>query len=283
MDVRFKNLSFPVTFWQDRDDSPRSLLPLRQIGFLPRKTGWVRGRFATTNFSLILNGGGEFHRHGRCWKIKAPCVITQWNGDYLEYGPAGRHDYWTELYFVYGCELMPVLAHCGFVDESRPVWPVAHPEALRPLLGELARCLANGEKSARLDRLAERIILETVLPPNIPASPAVARALEAMQENWPSPPGLEAVARRCNLSVSTFQRRWRETMGITPARYALGLRLQEACRLLLETGGSIAEVARACGFEDEFYFSRCFRRQFGVPPRSYRQEHRIRRGQPRAG
>jgi AraC-like DNA-binding protein len=36
--------------------------------------------------------------------------------------------------------------------------------------------------------------------------------------------------------------------------------------------------ADACGFEDEFYFSRCFRRQFGSPPRTYRKEHLIRSG-----
>jgi transcriptional regulator GlxA family with amidase domain len=56
------------------------------------------------------------------------------------------------------------------------------------------------------------------------------------------------------MSVSTFQRRWNEAMGITPARYALGLRLQEACRLLIETSDSISEVANDCGFEDEFFF-----------------------------
>jgi len=67
-------------------------------------------------------------------------------------------------------------------------------------------------------------------------------------------------------------------MGITPARYALGLRLQEACRLLIETSDSISEVASACGFEDECYFSRCFRRQFGIPPHSYRKDHLIRSG-----
>ena len=80
------------------------------------------------------------------------------------------------------------------------------------------------------------------------------------------------------MSVSTFQRRWNEAMGITPARYALGLRLQEACRLLIETSDSISEVANACGFDDEFYFSRCFRREFGIPPRSYRKDHLIRSG-----
>ena len=84
MDITFKNLSFPVTHWHEDDGPFRSLIPLRSLGFIPRKTGWVRSDFDSVNFSLILNGGGEFHRKGRCWKVEAPCVITQWPGEYLE-------------------------------------------------------------------------------------------------------------------------------------------------------------------------------------------------------
>jgi AraC-like DNA-binding protein len=281
MDIHFKNLSFQVSFWLAQEDSLRSLLPLRHIGFIERKTGWVRSQFDTVNFSLILNGSGEFHRKGRIWKVEAPCVITQWPGEYLEYGPSEHHEFWTELYLVYSLELMPRFMQCGFVEESRPVWPISNPSALRPLLEELARCLATKEKSARIDRIAERLILETFLPPHVSASSLISKALEAIQTNWQSPPDLETLAGRCNMSVSTFQRRWNESMGITPARYALGLKLQEACRLLIETSDSISEVANACGFDDEFYFSRCFRRQFGSPPRNYRKEHLTRSGRTR--
>jgi AraC-like DNA-binding protein len=278
MDIHFKNLSFPVNFWIAHDNSLRSLLPLRHIGFIDRKTGWVRSQFDTANFSLILNGGGEFHRKGRCWKVEAPCVITQWPEEYLEYGPSEPHEFWTELYLVYSLELMPRFLQCGFVDDSRPVWPISNPTALRMLLEELARCLATKEKSARIDRIAERIILETLVPPHVPTNARILKASEAIQNNWQSPPDLETLARRCNMSVSTFQRRWNESMGITPARYALRFKLHEACRLLIETGDSISEIANACGFDDEFYFSRCFRRQFGSPPRTYRKEHLIRSG-----
>ena len=281
MDIHFKNLSFPVNFLLAQEDSLRSLLPLRHIGFIERKTGWVRSQFDTANFSLILNGSGEFHRKGRIWKVEAPCVITQWPEEYLEYGPSQPHEFWTELYLVYSLELMPRFIQCGFVEESRPVWPISNPSALRPLLEELARCLAAKEKSARIDRIAERIILETLLPLHVSASSPIAKALEAIQTNWQSPLDLETLARRCNMSVSTFQRRWNESMGITPARFALGLRLQEACRLLIETSESITGVANVCGFADEFYFSRCFRREFGSPPRTYRKEHLIRSGRAR--
>jgi len=278
MDIHFKNLSFPVNFWLAQEDSLRSLLPLRHIGFIKRKTGWVRSQFDTANFSLILNGSGEFHRKGRIWKVEAPCVITQWPGEYLEYGPTEPHGYWSELFLVYSGLLMPALVQLGFIEDTRPVWPISNPSALRPLLEELSRCLAAKEKSARIDRIAERIILETLVPPHAHASSLILKASEAIQDNWQSPLNLESLARRCNMSVSTFQRRWNESMGITPARFALGLRLQEACRLLIETSESITGVANVCGFADEFYFSRCFRRQFGIPPRTYRKEHLIRSG-----
>ncbi|MFZ0435864.1 MAG: helix-turn-helix domain-containing protein [Chthoniobacterales bacterium] len=278
MDIHFKNLSFPVSYWNAHEGSLRSLFRLERIGFIPRKTGWVRSQFDTVNFSLILHGGGEFHRKGHCWKVEAPCVITELDGDYLEYGPSEPHEYWTELYLVYSSGLIPRFVECGFIEESRPVWPISNPSALRPLLEELARCLATKEKPARIDRIAERIILETLLPPHVSDSSVISKAIDAIQTNWQSPPNLESLAGKCNMSVSTFQRRWNESMGITPARYALGLRLQEACRLLIETGDTISEVAKACGFDDEFYFSRCFRREFGTPPRSYRKEHLIRSG-----
>ena len=278
MDVPFKNLSFPVNYWHEEEGLLRSMTPLSSLGFIARKTGWVRTHFDTVNFSLILNGGGEFHRKGRYWKVEAPCVITQWPEENLEYGPSGPHEYWTELYLVYSREVMSRFVQCGFVEESRPVWPISNPSALRPLLEELARDTAAKEKSARIDRIAERIILETLLPPHVTASCLISKALKAIQTNWQSPPNLESLAGECNMSVSTFQRRWNESMGTTPARYALGLKLQEACRLLIESSDSISEVAHACGFDDEFYFSRCFRRQFGSPPRTYRKEHLIRSG-----
>ena len=278
MDIHFKNLSFPVNYWHEESGALRSMNPLSALGFIPRKTGWVRSRFDSANFSLILNGGGEFHRNGRCWKVEAPCVITQWPEEYLEYGPSEPHEYWTELFLVYSSGLMPGFVQCGFVDDSRPVWSISNPSALRPLLEEMARCVASKEKSARIDRIAERLILETLLPPHESASLLTSKAIDAIQTKWQSPPDLASLARICNMSVSTFQRRWNESMGITPARYALGLKLQEACRLLIETSDSISEVANACGFDDEFYFSRCFRRQFGSPPRTYRKEHLIRSG-----
>jgi AraC-like DNA-binding protein len=51
------------------------------------------------------------------------------------------------------------------------------------------------------------------------------------------------------------------------------VRLREGCRLLRQTGLSIAEVAYRVGFQTPYHFSRHVRQHAGMPPRAYRQSH----------
>jgi AraC family transcriptional regulator of arabinose operon len=48
------------------------------------------------------------------------------------------------------------------------------------------------------------------------------------------------------------------------------LRLNQAARLLEHTVDDIGAIAREVGFSSPYYFSRQFRRHFGMSPRQYR-------------
>ena len=48
-------------------------------------------------------------------------------------------------------------------------------------------------------------------------------------------------------------------------------RLQMASQYLSSTRKTISEIAAMCGFSDQFYFSRVFRRHFGQSPLRYRK------------
>jgi AraC-like DNA-binding protein len=50
-------------------------------------------------------------------------------------------------------------------------------------------------------------------------------------------------------------------------------RMLAARRMLVEARLSVKEIAHAVGFEDPFYFSRRFTRQFGVSPTGLRDAH----------
>ena len=54
---------------------------------------------------------------------------------------------------------------------------------------------------------------------------------------------------------------WRDVPGVR-------VRLREASRLLQNPQASVSEVAYAVGFNDMSYFSRMFKRHFGVAPSS---------------
>lgn len=56
-----------------------------------------------------------------------------------------------------------------------------------------------------------------------------------------------------------------------PGDYLLSYRLNRAKEILLVENVPIQEIAQAVGFRDPFYFSRVFKKQFGLSPSEYRK------------
>jgi AraC-like DNA-binding protein len=252
------------------------------------KDHWVRAVFSNCNFSFILRGRGEYHRLGRAWAVEAPCVITQWPGEHLEYGPVVLpEETWDEFYITYAGETKARFEGAGLIDPERSMWPIRDLGAVRALAEEMRRLSHAAEPEAvvdRVDRVCERMILESWLGPVRREAPvgdaatvqAIADELRARLADPALSP--EEVAAAQGWSHSTFRRRWDEVMPESPGRTLQGLRMQEACRLLVETTLPIHEVAARAGFADEYYFSRRFRIEQGMPPREYRRAYLLRRG-----
>ena len=51
-------------------------------------------------------------------------------------------------------------------------------------------------------------------------------------------------------------------------------RLNKAAVLLRQGEFTVSEVSYKVGFEDPFYFSKCFKAQFGVSPSAYQKGER---------
>lgn len=75
-------------------------------------------------------------------------------------------------------------------------------------------------------------------------------------------------------SESYCQSLFRQYTGKTPMQYLTSLRIQEACRLLDTTGLKINQICQKVGIKDQYYFSRVFVRETGVPPSKYRKRER---------
>lgn len=80
------------------------------------------------------------------------------------------------------------------------------------------------------------------------------------------------LARSASLSASQLTRVFRNAYGQSPYDYVLARKIDTACRLLLNTGMSVKEVAYRLNFVDEHYFSNLFKKRMGMPPGRYRVE-----------
>lgn len=59
-------------------------------------------------------------------------------------------------------------------------------------------------------------------------------------------------------------------IGKTPLEYLTELRMERARQLIISGNERIKDVAARCGYTDSYYFSRCFKKYYGVSPDAFR-------------
>ena len=82
-------------------------------------------------------------------------------------------------------------------------------------------------------------------------------------------------AAEIHLSADRFSHLFTETMGVSPHRYMLELKLNKAKQLFRQTDLNVKEVAEFVGIADPLYFSRLFKKHLGISPTDYRKENNL--------
>lgn len=103
------------------------------------------------------------------------------------------------------------------------------------------------------------------------ADPVTRQALHAMHRDVAHEWSVDALAKLCAVSRSTFAVRFRAVVGTTPIAYLLHWRMALAKNALRSGTLSIAEIAFAIGFQSSSAFTTAFTRAVGQSPRRYAQ------------
>lgn len=98
-------------------------------------------------------------------------------------------------------------------------------------------------------------------------------ALDYMREHLQEDINLDKLARLTNLSKYHFIRAFKRQTSYTPIHYLIQLRMERASFLLDNTQASVKTIAIQLGYQDPLYFSRLFKKTFGLSPRAYREQH----------
>ncbi|MDE7059908.1 MAG: AraC family transcriptional regulator [Lachnospiraceae bacterium] len=98
----------------------------------------------------------------------------------------------------------------------------------------------------------------------------VTQALSYIQTSYQHKISLTSVSEHVGLSSGYLCRIFKEETGLSINAYINNLRMTKAGELLKDKNSYIKEVAAAVGFEDQLYFSRLFKRYYGITPSEYR-------------
>jgi AraC-like DNA-binding protein len=100
---------------------------------------------------------------------------------------------------------------------------------------------------------------------------AVERVRQRLDGGFTEPVRLPDLARLAGCAEATLSRGFRRHTGESVLRYVHRLRIDAARRRLASTDDPVTEVARACGFNDQAFFNRVFRRLAGCTPLAWRR------------
>lgn len=253
-----------------------TLVPaLTAAGHLPQKRDRVVKTFSECNFSFILSGTGEYLLKGRRYTVEAPCILLQWPGEPMDYGP---QTWWDEYYFIYPGSLFSWWRGTGVFDIGTPVRPMANPGEVVPLLQAFCEMAKHPEDQIDgIDFAAFGILQKSGIERlrGTSEEPLTKELERHLSRSLGSHIGCQTLAEDLHASLSTLRRLWqRGHREQSFSNYRDMILLQKSCRLLVESDLAVKEIAQELGFSDPFYFSRKFHKLMNMPPLEYRKKYR---------
>lgn len=161
--------------------------------------------------------------------------------------------YHSGIYRVGSCpDFTSIVSKISFELINRNIYTEFHCNGLFiQLLGSIAAKLLNIDSSAASG-------INKIYP-------AISAMMSEFNVNHP----LSYYADLCDMSVSYFKHLFVNSTDITPLNYITSIRLDNAMMMLNNNNNSIKEIAYAVGYNDPLYFSRLFKKKFGITPTEY--------------
>lgn len=166
------------------------------------------------------------------------------------------------------------------MDRHNPLMRITRPERFCATLRRLIALLqplspATHDRATHMledvllqlhEQPADSVICPVYLRPKFDALVAAINADPTQQDDFP------AAADAMHISYPHFRRLFRQYSGLAPGKFLMRARLRHAAEQLVGADDQLKDIAARCGFDDNLYFSRMFKKYYRMSPRRYRIE-----------
>ncbi|MFC3198869.1 helix-turn-helix domain-containing protein [Parapedobacter deserti] len=239
---------------------------------------WNKGRILDGYYVVfITNGRGVFESaNTRPRVIESGTCFMLFPGVWHRYKPDpayGWEEYWVGFNGGYPRHVMSQLFHpeTPFVDSGLNKELIA---AFTQLLSTVSNAQIGHQQVAAGITLQIIALLNRVNQgkknQDDPESVWVSKAILRLQTELGNNVRMEDLVEEFPISYSKFRKSFKRLTGKSPNQYHLDLRLDKAEELLKSTKLTVKEIGYYTGFDSPYYFSRLFKKKFGVSPKIFR-------------
>lgn len=139
--------------------------------------------------------------------------------------------------------------------------------------GRVSDDAARAMGTLALAELAAPVQRRTWDDPDLPSR--LRRLLSWIDQRLDRSISLAELAETADCAPVTVSRMFRRHLGQSPSAWVADRRVERACERLASTHLGIAQVSRAGGFDDPYYFSRVFKAHTGMSPRDWRMHRQL--------
>lgn len=262
------------------ESAEMNLPRIHSVGDLWVQSGFVLGPRSISDYELVYFPEGtntKYSAQGESYVLKEPCILLT--------KPEEMHAY----HFDPDKNVRHLFVHFEFASlrneepwyarllEGKPVYSINN-NPLVPGLMKKLMWIANHQTLHWRRRLAvltlttlEELASSDDSSPNAAESlpVPVQQAIDYMAARLAETISIEEIASRSGWSHEHFTRIFTASVGMTPKRFLLELRLQRAEVWMLRGKGTIRQIAYQVGFKDEHHFSKMYRKIRGITASEY--------------
>lgn len=263
----------------------RKMMSLNEDGFYVEKIGVCNG-FPTPPCDTVILEGQRFHNrffyivNGTInFELKKDKLITASAGD-IVYLPCGAsyHSWWDDVpNSEYITMVFEMFDNSGEEISLNEEIVVLHKDTSNKFYDILHKM--NSIYNARMvnwnlllkshfynfiSRLMYELYYHQMENSNF--SSEINKGIVYLENHYMKNVSIKELADKSNVSESTFRRNFIKIKGVSPVMYRNDLRLQHAYDFLYSGLFTVTEVAEMVGFDDVPYFSKSFKKKYGITP-----------------
>jgi AraC-like DNA-binding protein len=250
---------------------------VNESGVFYAKEKFFTERYAKNDFQIIYTtmGSADMEYDETKWRLDEGSVAVIDCNKYHDYRTTPDRGYWTYYWIHVGGDYFRTWYDIIYKNGFRP-FPIGidseflnHFKETLNLIDsttDITYIQLNNTVSAILTYLSVSFNVKPISAQDM----LIQKAIEYIHKNYNHLFNIDDLSAKINLSKYYFIKLFNTKMGITPYRYLLLHRVNEAKKLLITTDYKINDIAKAVGFADTSNFIKTFTKLTGITPAKYK-------------